>query len=124
MRCPGCGAADLAQAGYTERCPACDGAWLAEEVLVGILQERTSRMVDLPWQPREQDRPRSCPLCTQPMDPVKLGTVALDRCATHGVWFDAEELAALLAQAKQFKHEPKPSEHQGLLRSLAKLFGG
>ena len=127
MHCPGCNAAELDEAGYTMRCPACDGAWLAEEAVVGILQERTSRLVDLPWQPREPertDRPRACPTCAQAMDPVKLGTVALDRCATHGVWFDAEELAALLAQAKQFKHEPKPTEHQGLLRSLAKLFGG
>jgi Zn-finger nucleic acid-binding protein len=124
MQCPGCGAAELAEAGYTQRCPACDGAWIDEQVLVGILQKRTSSLVDLPWQPREQDRERACPSCQQAMQPVKLGTVALDRCATHGVWFDARELAELLAQAKQFKHEPKPGEHQGLLRSIAKLFGG
>ena len=124
MRCPGCNAADLAEAGYTQRCPACDGAWLHEEVVVGILQQHTNRLVDLPWEPRDQDRERACAVCAKPMQAVKLGTVALDRCPEHGVWFDAQELAELLAQSKKLKHEQKPAEHHGLLRSLAKLFGG
>ena len=55
------------------------------------------------------------------MQNVKLGTVALDRCETHGVWFDASELATLLHQAKQFRAEDK-HEHAGILRTLAKLF--
>jgi len=124
LSCPGCGKATLVQAGFTERCPACDGAWVHEDALVGMLQERTSTLVVLPWQPRPGDQARSCAVCQQPMQTVNLGTVALDRCAAHGVWFDAHELKTLLHESKQFKAETKPHEHHGLLGALAKLFGG
>jgi Zn-finger nucleic acid-binding protein len=125
--CPVCSIA-LAQAGFTERCPKCTGAWIHEDALVGMMQERTSAMVFLPWQPRERDQERACAVCSKPMQAVALGTVALDRCADHGVWFDPEELASLMKQAKQFKAEPKSGgdddDHRGILGSLAKLFGG
>jgi Zn-finger nucleic acid-binding protein len=121
--CPTCNV-PLAVAGYTVRCGRCDGAWIHEDALVGMLQERTSTLVFLPWQPRPKDTERGCPVCKTPMQTANLGTVALDRCAEHGVWFDSGELAALLAQAKQFKsdpHEHEP-EHRGLLGALARLF--
>ena len=122
LTCPGCGKT-LDQAGRTDRCPSCDGAWIHEDVLVGMLQERTSALVVLPWHPRDKDQERACAVCKTPMQTVNLGSVALDRCAEHGVWFDAHELAALLHEAKAFKtHDDKP--HGGLLRALAKLFGG
>ena len=42
--------------------------------------------------------------------------------------FDPEELASLMKQAKAFKadvkHGADADEHQGILGSLAKLFGG
>ena len=128
LHCPGCGEV-LDTAGRTDRCRACDGAWVNEDALVGMLQERTSTLVFLPWQPREKDNERKCAACGKPMQWVNLGTVKLDRCAEHGVFFDAEELAALLAQAKHFKpdhkHEDEDDPAQsGLLHSLAKLFGG
>jgi Zn-finger nucleic acid-binding protein len=121
--CPSCGK-PLKQAGYTERCAACDGAWIHEDALVGMLQERASTMVSLPWQDRTaEDKQRNCAVCSKPMQRVNLGSVALDRCAEHGVWFDSHELAALLAEAKTFKaHEEH--EHRGLLHTFAKLFGG
>ena len=58
------------------------------------------------------------------MQTVKLGTVALDRCEPHGVWFDAKELAALLRQAKKFRADTHDDgrEHRGLLDRLAGLF--
>lgn len=124
--CPVC-SAPLSQAGFTERCPKCTGAWIHEDALVGMMQERTSAMVFLPWQPRANDQVRACAVCSKPMQAVSLGTVALDRCADHGVWFDPEELASLMKQAKQFKAEPKPGEddeHRGILGAIAKLFGG
>lgn len=126
--CPGCGEV-LDTAGRTDRCPACDGAWVNEDALVGMLQERTSTLVFLPWQPRPKDNERVCAVCRIAMQTVNLGSVQLDRCAQHGVWFDADELAALLKEAKHFKpeqrkgDEPEP-EHSGLLQSLSKLFGG
>ena len=39
LRCPSCQIA-LTAAGRTDRCAKCDGAWIHEDVLVGILQER------------------------------------------------------------------------------------
>jgi Zn-finger nucleic acid-binding protein len=124
--CPKCTTA-LETAGYTERCTTCDGAWIHEDALVGMLQERTSTLVFLPWQPRPKDLERACPVCTKAMQTVKLEQVALDRCPEHGVWFDAEELAQLLSEAKHFKSSKRSepdSEHSGLLGSIAKLFGG
>lgn len=124
-QCPVC-STELTQAGFTERCPTCTGAWIHEDALVGMMQERTNAMVFLPWQPRERDNDRACAVCKKPMQPVSLGTVALDRCAEHGVWFDPEELASLMKQAKQFKAEAKSGadDERSLLGALAKLFGG
>lgn len=126
--CPGCGEV-LDTAGRTDRCPACDGAWVHEDALVGMLQERTSTLVFLPWQARPKDNERVCAVCRTAMQTVNLGSVQLDRCAQHGVWFDADELAALLKEAKHFKpehrkHDEHDPEHSGLLHSLSKLFGG
>ena len=123
--CPVC-KSPLQRAGYTERCESCNGAWIHEDALVGMMQERTSAMVFLPWQPRDRDQDRPCAVCAKSMQCVSLGSVALDRCPEHGVWFDAEELASLMKQAKHFKAEPSKDagEHQGLLGAIAKLFGG
>lgn len=129
LTCPSCRTA-LATAGRTERCAACDGAWIHEDVLVGMLQETASALVFLPWQPRdaadtrEADRP--CAVCAAPMQAVSLGHVALDRCADHGIWFDATELAAVLDHAKEFKADPtrrSDDKRTGLLGALARLFG-
>ena len=103
LSCPACKTA-LKQAGYTEKCATCDGAWVAEDVLVAILQERASAMVDLPWQSRAQNRDRGCAVCGTPMQAVSLGGVPLDRCPSHGVWFDEAELAGTIAHAKEFKN--------------------
>lgn len=133
--CPTC-RTPLTQAGYTDRCKQCDGAWVHEDTLVGMLQERTSALVFLPWQPRAQDTKaaRLCAVCAAPMTPVSLADVALDRCVEHGVWFDALELSTLLADAKLFKSDSVPDDgvdaapdkkgREGLLGALAKLFGG
>ena len=91
------------------------------DVLVPMLEQAASTLVDLPWQPNTEDRVRTCPECATSMQHVKLGTVQLDRCEQHGVWFDAHELAALLKQAKKFRAEDK-HEHQGLLHRIAKVF--
>jgi Zn-finger nucleic acid-binding protein len=126
LSCPTC-AGPLTSAGRTDRCSGCDGAWIHEDVLVGMLQEMASALVELPWQPRVAEVQRPCAVCQVAMAPVCLGHVALDRCARHGVWFDAAELAALLGEAKQFKVEAvdEPADtahHHGLLGALSKLF--
>jgi len=122
LSCPVCDS-PLDEAGRTFRCVLCEGAWVAEDTLVAILEQRASTLVELPWQARE-DKPRPCAECKAEMQTVNLGSVALDRCEKHGVWFDADELTALLKQAKRFKTVGEHDEHrEGLLRRLAKLFG-
>ena len=95
---------------------------MQSEVLVPLLEQAASTLVDLPWQPNREEHLRACPQCAIAMETVKLGTVALDRCDPHGVWFDAHELAALLKQAKKFRAEDK-HEHRGIFETLAKVFG-
>ena len=113
------------------KCAACEGAWVREDTLLAILEQRTSTFIELPWVPRPEDSaPRPCAECTTPMQTLNLGSVALDRCAQHGVWFDANEMTTLLRQAKRFKTHlgvhvdgEDNEHHEGLLRRLAKLFG-
>jgi|SRR6185436_18971982 len=132
LSCPTC-QIPLTTAGRTERCARCDGAWIHEDVLVGMMQETASAMVFLPWMPRDAagapggEQVRACAVCARPMQPVSLGAVALDRCVAHGVWFDATELAAVLKHAKEFKANPskqRDDHREGLLAVLARLFGG
>jgi Zn-finger nucleic acid-binding protein len=125
LTCPVC-EAPLDEAGRTSRCRLCDGAWISEEALVASLEQRASTLVDLPWKPRT-DKPRPCAECKAEMQTVDLGSVQLDRCPAHGVWFDAHELAALIKQAKAFTQKEKDHPHaqrEGVMRKLAKLFGG
>lgn len=127
LRCPSCQDKPLVEAGQTSRCEVCDGAWIAEETLVALLEQRASALVKLPWKPREGDQPMPCAQCKTPMAMLDLGDVKLDRCAQHGVWFDANELTALLKQSKRFKTEPgdegaSTNEHKGFLASLRELF--
>jgi len=119
MQCPIC-KTPLELAGRTYKCERCDGAWVRSDVLVPVLEERASALVELDWQPGTEEHVRACPECSTPMRSVKLGSVLLDRCDQHGVWFDAKELAELLKEAKQFRAEP--AKHQSLLHTLRKLF--
>jgi Zn-finger nucleic acid-binding protein len=121
MKCPVCKTVDLEQAGYTFRCKRCDGAWVKADVVVPLLEERASAVVELDWKPNTEAHVRACPECGTAMETVKLGTVALDRHAPHGVWFDARELAALFKQAKAFRADPP--EHATLMEKLHALLG-
>jgi Zn-finger nucleic acid-binding protein len=121
MNCPSCGAA-LHIAGRTSKCEDCDGAWVNEEVLIPLLEQSASTLVELPWKPNTEDHVRKCPTCAATMETVKLGTVALDRCPPHGVWFDAKELAQLIKQASDFRADPShAAKHKSLIQRLADL---
>ena len=118
MKCP-VDQAVLHQAGYTFKCDRCEGAWVKDEVLVPMLEQHASALVELNWQPRQDGPARPCPECGTSMQTVTLGDVALDRCPTHGVWFDNGELSQALDEAKQFRAPAKP--HESLLHKLGKL---
>ena len=119
MNCPVC-KVQLVQAGRTFKCQTCNGAWVQEDVLVAMLEASASALVELPWRDNKEDHTRPCAECGQTMKTVALGTVALDRCGQHGVWFDAKELAAVLGQAKKFRAPTHP--HASLLARFGKLF--
>jgi Zn-finger nucleic acid-binding protein len=119
MKCP-IDKTELVEAGRTFKCEKCDGAWILENVLLAMLEQSASTLVSLPWKTRPVDQIRPCAVCLGEMQTVSLGTVALDRCELHGVWFDAHELADILGQARQFK-DNTPAEHRSLLSRLAHL---
>ena len=119
LSCPSCKAA-LAPAGFTHRCPTCKGAWIAEEVVVGMLEERAATLIELPWAARAPGPARPCADCAEPMQMVDLGSVELDRGPSHGIWFDDSELAALLGEAKQFRKAE--TKHASLLDALKNIF--
>jgi Zn-finger nucleic acid-binding protein len=121
MNCPVC-KTGLSEAGRTFSCATCDGAWVASDVLVPLVEQSASSLVELPWRANTEDHVRACPQCGKAMETVALGTVALDRCEPHGVWFDAKELADVLGQAKSFRAEPHP--HASFLGRLVKLVRG
>jgi Zn-finger nucleic acid-binding protein len=121
MNCPIC-KTPLEQAGRTFACGTCHGAWVKAEVLVPMLEERASTLVDLEWKPSREDHHRACPECGEAMHTVTLGSVTLDRHEPHGVWFDNKELAELLKEAKHFKADLPP--HEGLLHKLRRIFDG
>src|SRR5262245_56522177 len=85
-------------AGRFLRCPSCGGAWVTEGVLSAMLREMTESAVHVQVAPREGDPPgRPCPECRQPMLAVAIGGPhRIDRCDSHGLWFDPVELEETL----------------------------
>lgn len=101
QQCPRC-RAGLEQSGSVWRCGECTGCWIEER----ILSEMVLRMRDglgstaLPFVARTAPEPvRACPSCGGAMAHVSLEGVELDRCAEHGIWFDARELETTLHRA-------------------------
>ena len=99
VSCVSC-AKDLVPAGKALHCR-CGGAWLAEGVLAELASHVRGAVVQLPWRDR-LGAIRACPMCAFAMQTVELSGVQLDRCAPHGIWFDATELDAVLGQSAKF----------------------
>lgn len=101
--CPGCGES-IATADFA-LCRWCHGAWVSEPEL-----ERRIRAVrndrDLRIEVIFEAAPlgiggRLCPRCHGGLAPHTVGAVEIDRCSKHGVWFDADELARVLAASHE-----------------------
>lgn len=99
-RCPRCGT-ELVDAGAARACTGCRGLWLG----LGSLDEMVIQMQPTPARitlemVAEERTPMACPQCSEPMRTVSLYGVAIDACGKrHGVWFDANELGALLLRS-------------------------
>lgn len=95
-KCPRCNV-ELEDAGSVRACSQCRGQWVPYDVLMEMAGEMSR-----PNRPRMhamRDEGRAallCPGCGKAMGTWKLRKVDIDRCEAHGVWFDKDELEAVL----------------------------
>ncbi len=113
--CPACGKPLRA---YQQRlvCDACSGIMVSVADLAAAIEDLTSVVPELAWDHARPSK-RACPLCRAAMTACKIaidieGDVVhprpeLDRCDAHGVWFDGEELAAVLEKIAGKGHGAK-----------------
>lgn len=110
-KCPRCGVA-LVDARSARGCRECGGLWVDEGVLTEMILEM------LPPRPLSRlalavldraEAPMACPSCSERMEAVALHGVPLDRCAKHGIWFDARELEETLRRVAE-PDRPPPFE--------------
>ncbi|MGZ3453911.1 MAG: TFIIB-type zinc ribbon-containing protein [Polyangiales bacterium] len=89
-----------------EECLACGGIFLDAHMLDRLVEAKDQRLslaISLPVRDRVRDmrvRYLPCPRCVTPMNRKIFGRssgIVVDVCKEHGVWFDAGELAAVLA---------------------------
>ncbi|MBT8496161.1 MAG: zf-TFIIB domain-containing protein [Deltaproteobacteria bacterium] len=86
--------ATRAEASYL-RCPECGAAWMTEDTFRAAVAAVGGPDVKLVVDNTDA-RLRPCPACTAPMDVVWVDFLQLDRCPSHGIWFDSGELQKAL----------------------------
>lgn len=117
-RCKGIMVLRTSQAGAFSECTDCGGLWLDETsfdkavlkrdqeslaIYVSMPLERDAKALDPAGHARPElntDRYIPCPVCSQFMNRKNFATcsgVVIDWCKGHGYWFDASELARILA---------------------------
>ena len=99
--CPRCGAA-LDSEGKRWVCTQGCGVLVTEAELRNLVMDMYAerpQTLDLQFEPAQVPEPvRTCPRCTTQMTKHLLYTIVVDRCGEHGVWFDTDELRAILAR--------------------------
>ena len=89
-------------------CHCCRGLWLDAGELQALLQRTGARTDDPLLNSLDQPgtvppgRKHLCPRCDKSLAEIQIRVpgqpeLTLDRCAGHGLWFDADELQQLLA---------------------------
>jgi Zn-finger nucleic acid-binding protein len=96
LACPVCRGALIADGGRWS----CDahGVFVENDALVQLMGEISGE----PWQmPAPVGAPgeRACPVCDARLTIEGIDAILVDRCGTHGIWFDTGELADALAVA-------------------------
>ncbi|MBA3818235.1 MAG: zf-TFIIB domain-containing protein [Deltaproteobacteria bacterium] len=115
LPCPVCAASDLSFLGDRWTCDECHGLLVEEAALAAMVMELTEQPWDIPAIGGAVG-PRRCPVCEGAMPRQLLEEVTVDRCATHGVWFDPQELETVLGHADDAVHP------RGLVSWLKQLF--
>ena len=109
-----------------DACPWCRGLWFDAGELA-LLAENVGRTLSIaeggPLAAAvSSEKPRKCPRCDKAMEKVFLGQaprVMLDRCPSHGLWFDHGELGSLVGQMAV-----APGSHpEAVLRFMGETFG-
>lgn len=122
LGCPACAEHPaLRFAGDRWACDRCAGTFVEDAALIAMVSDIRAAPWPLPA-PRGAAGERACPVCAAAMTTEQAGSIELDRCAGHGLWFDADELgAALLHESGQ--DEPAPDAPAGgVLGWLKRLF--
>lgn len=104
LACPVCTTTELRFYGDRYACEQCDGTFVQNAAFVAMAMDISKDYFELPPAAGEPG-PRACPVCMHPMHVEDVEQVPIDRCAMHGIWFDANELAVALERASgQFEH--------------------
>jgi Zn-finger nucleic acid-binding protein len=119
LSCPRC--AGVALSSFTvvgiERaiCAGCGGVWIAEPAMQELL-DRIGVEGDEPLGPLDRCHGTTgCPVCREPMAMERgygeeAAGIVVDICVEHGVWFDRDELAPVLAGLEAEVLSRSPSE--------------
>jgi Zn-finger nucleic acid-binding protein len=94
--CPRCRKVPLDDQPLVRHCSRCKGSWIAEETLHERVAAARGARPGLTWH-REARAVLMCAICAEPMETLVVHDTPVDRCPRHGVWFDANELAHVLA---------------------------
>ncbi len=88
LPCPSCPGA-LESSRQSLRCTRCSGTWLSHAELDEIMSPPPEFELVEPAEHR-----RRCPVCREWLQTVCSRGVVLDRCISHGLWFDFQEYRA------------------------------
>jgi Zn-finger nucleic acid-binding protein len=133
--CPACGAA-LREFHGRLCCDACGGVLMDTADLTASITDYLQQQIAAPPEVRFVDvkaAKRTCPLCKTPMTSCHLAAdfehkhakthPTLDRCANHGVWFDANELAEVLEALHHAAELPAHASLRQIIQTLVETWG-
>ncbi len=92
----------MAERGGRLHCTTCGGVMVSAQEITDLLRNMDPdeiRPLEEQLRPCEPGIRRRCPRCAAEMEGGLLRGVPLDRCPSHGLWFDGKELAATLESA-------------------------
>src|SRR5688572_22046071 len=96
IHCPRCRTTELSDR-ELRHCTTCEGVWIPNETLaehVGNMQLDTNP--NMVWSVETTRLGLPCALCEHRMEALALFGVPVDRCHSHGAWFDKGQLAETL----------------------------
>src|SRR5512139_3915212 len=99
IHCPRCRSTELTP-GEMRHCLSCKGAWVPEETLHAHITTMTSELKPkIEWTVTHERLGLRCAACKHTMETLLLFEIPVDRCHSHGVWFDKDELAEVLRRS-------------------------